>query len=274
MATPIGNVRDITLRALDILASADVLAAEDTRSLRKLMGLHGIALADRPMIAYHDHNRSVAEPRLLGLLETGASIAYASEAGTPLISDPGFGLARDAAEQKFLVTAAPGASAVITALTLSGLPTDAFTFAGFLPTSAEQKRTRLADLGSAPGSLVFYESPKRIAATLTTLSEVFGPDIEVSLCRELTKKFEDIRRGPVAQVLHSVTDDPPRGEIVLVIGPRPETEDLDDVRDMLAKLLVTQKVKDAAKMVSAKYNVSQREVYQMALEIKSGSGSS
>jgi 16S rRNA (cytidine1402-2'-O)-methyltransferase len=197
LATPIGTARDITLRALDILASADVLVAEDTRSLRKLMDIHGVPLGDRPVLSYHDHNGTQMRPRLLGLLADGKSLAYASEAGTPMVADPGFDLVRAAREAGHEVVSAPGPSAVVTALTLAGLPTDRFMFAGFLPNAKGARRKALEELREIPATLAFYESPKRVAAMLKEAADVLGPDREAAVCRELTKKFEEVLRGPL-----------------------------------------------------------------------------
>ena len=200
IATPIGTARDITLRALDILASADVLAAEDTRSLRKLMEIHGVALGDRPLVAYHDHNGDKARPRLLGALAAGKSVAYASEAGTPMVADPGFDLGRAVVEEGYALVSAPGPSAVITALTLAGLPTDQFHFAGFLPNTASRRKTALTALAQVPGTLVFYESPKRVAAMLADAADILGAERHAVVARELTKKFEEILRGTLAEL--------------------------------------------------------------------------
>ena len=174
VSTPIGAARDITLRALDILAGADVLAAEDTRTLRHLMEIHGVALNGRPLIAYHDHNGAAARPRLLGLLREGKSVAYASEAGTPLVADPGFQLARAAIAEGFAVLAAPGASAVLCALTVSGLPSDRFTFLGFLPPKPAARKTALREVKDWGSSLIIYESPHRLQACLRDLELVLG----------------------------------------------------------------------------------------------------
>ncbi|MDX1786393.1 MAG: 16S rRNA (cytidine(1402)-2'-O)-methyltransferase, partial [Roseovarius sp.] len=186
VATPIGTARDITLRTLDILASADVIAAEDTRSLRKLMDIHGIALGERPLLAYHDHNGARMRPRLMEALQAGKSVVYASEAGTPMVADPGFDLARAAIAEGLPLISAPGPSAVITALTLSGLPTDRFLFAGFLPNTSSQRKTALAALADVPATLVFYESPKRVAAMLRDAAAVLGGTRRAALARELT----------------------------------------------------------------------------------------
>ena len=178
VATPLGNARDITLRALDLLAGADVLAAEDTRSLRRLMEIHGVALGDRPLVAYHDHNGDRVRPRLMAALEAGQSVVYASEAGTPLISDPGFDLMREALQAGLPCTTAPGPTAVVAALTLSGLPSDRFLFAGFLPNSSGKRKSALGEFVAVPATLIFYESPKRLGAMLRDAAEVLGPERE------------------------------------------------------------------------------------------------
>jgi 16S rRNA (cytidine1402-2'-O)-methyltransferase len=195
VATPIGAARDITLRALDILAGADVLAAEDTRTLRHLMEMHGVALNGRMVLAYHDHNGDQMRPRLIEALKAGKSVAYASEAGTPLVADPGFQLARAAIDEGLTVLAAPGPSALLCALSVSGLPTDRFFFAGFLPPKSAARKTSLRDLAQVPGSIIFYESPRRIDACLRDMIETLGPNRQAAICRELTKRFEEILRG-------------------------------------------------------------------------------
>lgn len=266
VATPIGTARDITLRALDILASADVLAAEDTRSLRRLMELHGVPLRDRRVLAYHDHSGAGARAKLLGALAQGRSVAYASEAGMPLIADPGYDLGREASEAGHMVTVAPGPSAVTTALTLAGLPTDAFFFAGFLPNASAARRTRLEDLREVPGTLVFYESPKRVAASLADMAEVLGGERRAAMCRELTKKFEEVRRDTLTGLVTSLQDHPVKGEIVLVVdrghsGPVNE----HDLESDLKQALEGHSVRDAAEIVARMHGLPRRKVYQMAL---------
>ncbi|MBK0327112.1 16S rRNA (cytidine(1402)-2'-O)-methyltransferase [Rhodobacteraceae bacterium F11138] len=268
VATPIGAARDITLRALDVLASADVIAAEDTRSLRHLMDIHGIPLEGRPLLSYHDHSGQNARKRLLEALEQGQSVAYASEAGMPLIADPGYDLSRDASAAGFQVTAAPGPSAVLTALTLAGLPTDAFFFAGFLPNATTARKTRLEMLRAVPGTLVFYESPKRIAASLSDMAQVLGGDRPAALCRELTKKFEEVRRGTLTELAETLARDRVRGEIVLVVDrARSEVVKDSDIEADLKAALVDNSVRDAADMVSGVHGISRRKAYQLALKL-------
>lgn len=271
VATPIGTARDITLRALDVLASADVIAAEDTRSLRHLMEIHGVPLEGRRIVSYHDHSAQGARKRLLDALAQGQSVAYASEAGMPLIADPGYDLSRAAGEAGYLVTAAPGASAVLTALTLAGLPTDAFFFAGFLPNAKAARRSRLETLRMVPGTLVVYESPKRVAASLSDMADVLGAERPAALCRELTKKFEEVRRGSLRDLAESAVADPPRGEMVLVVD-RAGTEIVkdSDVEEDLVAALKQGSVKDAADLVSRMHDMPRRKVYQMALKLAKG----
>ena len=271
LATPIGTARDITLRALDILASADVLVAEDTRSLRKLLEIHGIPLGDRPVLSYHDHNGAQMRPRLLALLEEGKSMAYASEAGTPMVADPGFDLARAAREAGHPVTSAPGPSAVITALTLAGLPTDRFFFAGFLPNAKGQRRSALEALKDVPGTLAFYESPKRIAAMLADASAVLGAEREAAVCRELTKKFEEVLRGTLADLAETCAERSLKGEIVVLVD-RPRLPDIgeSDLEESLRGLLKDLSVRDAADQLAAETGQPRRKIYQMALKLERG----
>jgi 16S rRNA (cytidine1402-2'-O)-methyltransferase len=266
VATPIGTARDITLRALDTLAGADVLAAEDTRTARKLMELHGIALAGRPLVAYHDHNGPAVRPRLLAALGEGRSVAYVSEAGTPLVADPGFALARAAMAAGYPVHSVPGPSAVLAALTVSGLPTDRFLFAGFLPTKAGERRRTLAELSAVPATLVLFEAPGRAAATLAACAEVLG-DREAALCRELTKRFEEVRRGPLGALAAAAAAEPPRGEVVLVIDRGREAPDEAEMEARLGEALKTMSVKDAAAEVADALSLPRRQVYQAALKM-------
>jgi 16S rRNA (cytidine1402-2'-O)-methyltransferase len=268
VATPIGTARDITLRALDILASADVIAAEDTRSMRKLMDIHGIPLNGRPMLAYHDHNGDKVRPKLMQYMAEGKSVAYGSEAGTPMIADPGYHLAKQVAETGHLVTSAPGPVAFITALTLSGLPSDRILFEGFLPNTKSQRCSKFAELSEIPATLVFYESPKRIAATLNDAIATLGGARNAAIARELTKKFEEVRRGTLNDLRDSVAAQPPKGEIVLLIDrARSSPVNQDDIDDQIRDALDKMSVKDAADMVSAATGQPKRKIYQRALAI-------
>ncbi len=267
VATPIGSARDVTLRALDILASADVIAAEDTRTARKLMEIHNISLGDRKIVAYHDHNGAAVRPRLLAALEAGKSVAYASEAGTPMVADPGYVLAREAIEAGFLVTSAPGPSAVIAALTIAGLPTDRFLFAGFAPSTGGARRRFLAELANVPATLVIYESPKRIHKSLADMGLELGNDRQISICRELTKKFEEVLRGTVGDLIEALKTRTLKGEIVVVVDRNRTVASDADLETELEKALQTLSVKDAAALVSQSIGLPKRQVYQAALKM-------
>jgi 16S rRNA (cytidine1402-2'-O)-methyltransferase len=270
VATPIGAARDITLRTLDILASADVIAAEDTRSLRKLMDIHGIALEGRPLLAYHDHNGAKVRPRLMAALEDGKSVVYASEAGTPMVADPGFDLARAALAGKHGLISAPGPSAVITALTLSGLPTDRFLFAGFLPNTATARKTALRALADVPATLAFYESPKRVANMLRAAADVLGRDRKAAVCRELTKKFEEVLRGTLDELSAELAANPRKGEMVVLIDRAGErTVNSSDIKEALRRAMRDMSVRDAADAVSHDLGLKRRQVYQTALALHS-----
>src|SRR6202163_833533 len=212
VATPIGNLGDITLRALEALAGADLIACEDTRVTPKLLDRYAIAT---PLTAYHEHNAAKARPMLLRRLAEGAAIALVSDAGTPLVSDPGFKLVRGAQEAGHAVTALPGASATLAALTVAGLPTDQFFFAGFLPPKQAARRARIAELGRIPATLVLFETGPRLAATLADLAAGLGSR-EAAICRELTKLHEEVRRGDLAALAQELAGNEPRGEIVVV----------------------------------------------------------
>lgn len=268
VSTPIGAARDITLRALDILAGADVLAAEDTRTLRHLMEIHGVALGGRLILPYHDHNGAEMRPRIMGFLAEGRSVAYASEAGTPLVADPGFQLARAAIAEGHKVLAAPGASAVLCALTVSGLPSDRFLFAGFLPPKSQARKAALRELADVPATLVYYESPNRIAATLADMVDIFGAERQAALCRELTKKFEEIRRDSLGVLAQQLQEADVKGEIVLLIDrAEKKAPTRDDVESALRNALLTLSSKDAASAVAEAFGLPRRDVYQMALAI-------
>ncbi|WP_413870697.1 16S rRNA (cytidine(1402)-2'-O)-methyltransferase [Albidovulum sp.] len=271
VATPIGAARDITLRALDILASADVLAAEDTRTLRHLMDIHGIALGDRPLLAYHDHNGETMRPRLIAALAAGKSVAYASEAGTPLVADPGYQLARAAIAGGAAVIAAPGPSAVLAALTVSGLPSDRFLFAGFPPPAAGARRQWLAELAGVPATLILYESPKRIQGLLAELADTLGAERQAAVCRELTKRFEEVARGTIAELALDFAARTVKGEIVVVIDrARAAAVQPAEVEARLKEALECHSMRDAAAEVSQALGLPRRQVYQMALRLAAG----
>ncbi len=266
VSTPIGAARDITLRALDILAGADVLAAEDTRTLRHLMEIHGISLGNRPLVAYHEHNNDAALPRLMRALSEGKSVAYASEAGTPLISDPGFQLARAAIAEGVAVLAAPGASAVLCALTVSGLPSDRFLFAGFAPPTKSARLTFLTELRDVQATLILYESPKRINQLLDDLVQCLGAGRYAVVCRELTKRFEEVSRGSLGDLAAAFADRDVKGEIVVLVDRGAVTRaDAATVEQALDQAMLRMTVKDAAAAIAEAYGLPRREVYQMAL---------
>ena len=271
IATPIGAARDITLRALDILMSADVLAAEDTRTLRHLMEIHGVALADRPLVAYHEHNNDTALPRLMRAIADGKSVAYASEAGTPLISDPGFQLARAAIAEGHLLLSAPGASAVLCALTVSGLPSDRFLFAGFAPATKSARATFLRDLAQIQATLILYESPKRVNQLLKDVSDIMGAGRNVVVCRELTKRFEEVSRGSAADLAAAFEGRAVKGEIVVLIDRGAEqVADAETVEQALDQALMHMTMKDAAAAVAQAYGLARRDMYQLALRRSRG----
>lgn len=272
VGVPIGTARDITLRALDVLASADVLAAEDTRSLRKLMDIHGVPLGDRRIQALHDHSGTGVQEKLVAFINEGKSVAYASEAGMPLIADPGFELARRAAQEGVKVTCAPGPSAVLTALALGGLPTDAFFFAGFLPNAKTARRAALEQLSPVKGTLVFYESPKRLAAMLKDAADVLGEGRSAAVCRELTKKFEEIQSGTLAELAEKYSNSPIKGEIVVLVDRAHSVSvNQSEIEQSMKKALATLSVRDAADLVSNAHGLPRRKVYQIALALANDS---
>jgi 16S rRNA (cytidine1402-2'-O)-methyltransferase len=216
VATPIGNLEDITLRALRVLAEVDIIACEDTRHTQKLLSHFKIS---KPLVSYHEHNEQPRATELCGKLQAGASIALVSDAGTPLVSDPGYRLIQEAAGRNIPIVPLPGATALITALAASGLPTNEFVFAGFLPSRRGARRTRLGDFLLFPSTLIFYESPYRIKETLKDVIEVLG-DRDAAVARELTKVHEEFVRGKLSEISGQIETSHPRGEYVLVIGPR------------------------------------------------------
>ena len=267
VATPIGNLRDISLRALATLAAADAVIAEDTRVTKTLLAHYGIAT---PLIAYHEHNAHVVRPQLLARLAGGASLALVSDAGTPLVSDPGFKLVAEAVAAGIAVTSVPGASAVLAALVVAGLPTDRFFFEGFLPPKSAARRARLAELAAIPGTLVFFESARRVAETLEDCAAVLGAR-EAAVARELTKHFENVRRGPLAQLAREIANDEPlRGEIVLLVGPPAAgAAEISEATldERLRAAMAINSVKDAAAIVAGETGQPRRRVYARALQL-------
>jgi 16S rRNA (cytidine1402-2'-O)-methyltransferase len=268
VATPIGAARDITLHALDVLAGADVLAAEDTRTLRHLMEIHGVALAGRPVIAFHEHNWEAVRPKLMRALTDGKSVAYASEAGTPLVADPGYQLSCAAIAAGVGVIAAPGASAVLCALMVSGLPSDRFLFAGFAPATKKARRDFLAELAGLQATVILYESPKRLLALLATIIETHGANRRVVVCRELTKKFEEVLRGSPAEITAALGDRDIRGEIVVLLDRAlPAAPSADDLTAAMTAALKTMTLKDAAADVADRFGIAKRTAYQLGLRL-------
>jgi 16S rRNA (cytidine1402-2'-O)-methyltransferase len=268
VSTPIGAARDITLRGLDILASADLIAAEDTRTARKLMEIHGVPLNGRQVISYHDHSGRAERDRIMAAIAAGKSVAYVSEAGTPIIADPGFDLGRLAQEAGHKVIAAPGASAVLAALTVAGLPAERFAFIGFLPAGKTQRETQIAALRDLPFTMVFYESPKRVGEMLASLRDILGEGREGAVCRELTKRFEEVRRGTLASLAAEFAERSVKGEIVVLVGRAGATEtNADEVGNALREAMKTMRVKDAADAVAGAFGLPRRQVYQQALQL-------
>ncbi|MFO1169167.1 MAG: 16S rRNA (cytidine(1402)-2'-O)-methyltransferase [Rhodoblastus sp.] len=267
VATPIGNLRDISLRALSTLAAAEAVIAEDTRVTKTLLAHYGIAT---PLIAYHEHNAHQVRPQLLARLGEGAALALVSDAGTPLVSDPGFKLVAEAVARGVAVTSVPGASAVLAALVVAGLPTDRFFFEGFLPPKSAARRARLAELAAIPGTLVFFESARRVAETLADCAAVLGHR-EAAVARELTKHFESVRRGALAELAQEIASgEPLRGEIVLLIGP-PSADAAEvseaSLDERLRAAMAKNSVKDAAAIVAGETGQPRRRVYARALQL-------
>ncbi len=269
VATPIGNMRDITLRALDVLSSVDVVACEDTRHTGKLMSAHGIKAK---LISYHDHNAARVRPQLIDRLQCGETIAVVSDAGTPLISDPGYRLLIEAIAADISVTTLPGASSVLAGLTLAGLPTDRFLFLGFAPTRANARRRYLEPFADVDATIVLLESPKRLAKCLADVLAIFG-DREAAIARELTKLHEEVIRDRLRALLDRYEDAPsPRGEIVLVIGPPdPETAkppDPDEIDSLLRDGLADEKPSALATRLAGELGVPRRQLYQRAVALR------
>lgn len=268
IATPIGNLADITLRALSILARADIVYCEDTRHSAKLLQHFSIHALTKP---FHDHNEEAEQRRILEHVQAGKAVAVISDAGTPLVSDPGFKLVREASAEGYPVIAVPGPSAVLAALTASGLPTDAFYFAGFLPPRVAARRAKLAALSDIPGSLVFFESPQRAAEALADMADVLG-DRSAVMARELTKLHEEFSRGRLADLAKAAGLRDLKGEIVVVVGPSetPAITD-DEIQARLKDALQSMSLKDAAKALSDALGVPKTRIYDLGLKAKNDS---
>jgi 16S rRNA (cytidine1402-2'-O)-methyltransferase len=267
VATPIGNLEDMTYRAVRILGEVDLIAAEDTRHSLKLLNHFGIS---KPLTSYFDHNQQFKGERILNALRQGRSVALISDAGTPCISDPGYQLVRDAVAEGISVVPLPGACAAITALSASGMPTDTFTFAGFPPSRQGKRRTFLAAMSSLPGTLVLYEAPHRLLDTLGDIREALG-ERRVIVARELTKVFEECIRGSVSEVIATVSQSIVRGEVVLLIAPGEAVqEESEPLEKVLSRLMAdgTLSIKDIARQAAVISGVSRSEAYSEALRLR------
>ena len=270
VATPIGNASDITLRALEVLKTVDVIACEDSRVTMKLMARHGIGTK---LIAYHEHNAAEMRPKILAGLRRGARIALVSDAGTPLVSDPGYKLVREAIEEGFKIVPLPGPSAPLAALILSGLPSDRFLFAGFLPPKTAARRGALGELAAVPATLLFFESAQRLTETLADMADVLG-ERPASVSRELTKIYEETRRGTLRELAdHYATAGAPKGEIVIAVGGADaanKSASAESLDEQLRLALASSSVKDAAALVAAASGLPRKQIYARALELKAG----
>jgi len=267
VATPIGNLKDITLRALDILAGADLILCEDTRTSAKLLSAFGIKT---PRKALHEHNESQMAHHIVQQVQTGQAVALISDAGTPLLSDPGFPLVREAAQSDIDVIALPGASALLAGLAVAGLPTDQFSFLGFLPPKQMARKDRLKELVARPETLVFYESPKRVGACLAAMAEVFGGNRQAVVAREITKKFETLYRGSLAELAAQFAEQNVKGELVILVdGASAEAPpDEDEWQKILADRLEEMPLRSAVDEVAQGFGLKRKQVYQAALELK------
>ena len=264
VATPIGNLRDITLRALDVLSAADLILAEDTRHTQKLLSAYNI---QSRLMSYYDHNAAGRIPDVMDILSSGKIVAQVSDAGTPLVSDPGYRLVQAALEVGHPVVPVPGASAVLTALMSAGMPTDIFTFAGFLPAKSAARRKQLEALKTAPGTLIFFESGHRISDMLSDVLAVAG-DRNAVIARELTKTYEEFRRGKLTDLIAGITETPPKGEIVVLIeAGQPDVWDAERIDAALSEKVSELGVKRASAEISKLSGWAKRDVYQRALDL-------
>ncbi len=268
VATPIGNLKDVSFRALSVLAAADAVLAEDTRVTKTLLAHYGITT---PLVAYHEHSNEAVRERMIHRVREGQALALVSDAGTPLVSDPGYKLVKAAIEEGLPVTPIPGPSAVMTALVVSGLPTDRFFFEGFLPPKSAARRTRLAQIGTIPGTLMLFEAPHRLPEMLADAAAVLGERPAV-VARELTKLFETVRRGTLPDLAATFAEEgPPKGEIVVLIGEATQAMQAAEVDavldDRLQAALAAHSIKDAAALVADELGIPKREAYARALAL-------
>ncbi|NKB20383.1 MAG: 16S rRNA (cytidine(1402)-2'-O)-methyltransferase [Alphaproteobacteria bacterium] len=271
VATPIGNLSDITLRAIAVLCAADAIACEDTRVTGKLKSEFGLTAQ---LIPYHEHNAERATPALIERLNSGEIVALVSDAGTPLVSDPGYRLVNAALDSGIKVIPVPGASAPLAALSVSGLPTDRFIFEGFLPTKTAARRKALEQASSVKATLVFFESPKRLAKSLADMAEILG-NRDAVIAREITKRFEEMTRGPLSDLAMQIGNaTPPKGEVTIVVGPpgKVDTPSDDEINGLLKDALTHLSVKDAASAVAESTGLKRRALYQRALKLQSDAG--
>lgn len=267
VSTPIGNLGDISDRAVKTLKSADIVACEDTRVTAKLFSLLGISA---PLTPYHEHNADKVRPALMKRLKNGETVALVSDAGTPLVNDPGYRLVQDCIAENVYVTAVPGASAVLTALQLSGLPCHRFLFSGFLPVKSAARKKELKELSTVNSTLIFYEAPQRIGETLDDMLDVLG-DRRIAVARELTKRFEETLRAPLSQVIANYRKNGvPKGEFVLVVAPPDKEEKIGEekLKEILASALQKMSLKDAVAQTVKMTGLNKKQVYETALALK------
>ena len=267
VSTPIGNARDITLRALDVLGDAQELIAEDTRTLKKLLNIHGISRSAETISSYHDFSKPKRIEEILTSLAKGRSVALVSEAGTPLISDPGFKLVKNALARGIAVIPIPGPSAPISALTVAGQDPDRFIYLGFLPQVSGARRKVLEEFRYVQATIILFESPNRLAKSLEDMQSVLGRDREASICRELTKKFEEVRRGTLGELQVHYAKEKARGEIVIVIERDRSSPAEIDMDEILQDALRNKSLRDAVAEVSGMLNISRKEIYRLALKL-------
>ena len=269
VSTPIGSARDITLRGLDIIRDADVLAAEDTRTARRLLSIHEIPLRSRQLISYHDRNGTEQIPKLIKILLDGGSVAYLPDAGTPLIADPGFKLVAAAVSAAVRVTSVPGPSAMLAALASSGLATDRFLFAGFPPNRSSARRRAFEELSSVPATLIFYESPRRLKNSLGDMASAFGPERQAAICRELTKKYEETRRGTLEFLCRWLESAEIRGEYVIIVSRGTNDREISaEIQLELKGLMERMSLRDAVAEISERFRLPRKEVYGLGIRIR------